>query len=149
MEAEDVLQTAYLKVVSGKARFEGRSSLKTWLFGVIRRTAQEASRRRQTREHHALRLVREEVGTPVADGPEHRLATEESRRNLLRIMEALSDRQREILHLVFYQDMTIEGAARVMEISVGSARTHYERAKGRLRALLEEDKGSERSATGS
>ena len=44
-EAEDVLQTTYLKIITGKARFGGRSSFKTWVFGVIRRTAQEASRR--------------------------------------------------------------------------------------------------------
>jgi RNA polymerase sigma-70 factor (ECF subfamily) len=148
MEAEDVLQTAYLKVVSGKARFEGRSSLKTWLFGVIRRTAQEASRRQQTREKHTLRLVSQEAETPVADGPEHRLAREELRVDLLRIMENLSERQQEILHLVFYQEMTIEEAAGVMKISLGSARTHYERGKGRLRALLKEETGGERAATG-
>src|SRR5260370_10621402 len=38
-EAENVLQLVYLKVLSGKAVFDGRSSFKTWLFAVIRKTA--------------------------------------------------------------------------------------------------------------
>ena len=147
MEAEDVLQSAYLKVVSGKARFGGRSSFKTWLFGVIRRTAQESSRRTHTRERHALRLVMEEVETRASRDPAERLAQEESEKELRQVMEKLSERQREVLHLVFYQDLTIEEAAGVMEVSLGSARTHYERAKGRLRALLQEDADREQSAS--
>src|SRR5215470_16337014 len=38
-EAEEVLQTVYLKILEGKARYRGESSLKTWLFAVIRKTA--------------------------------------------------------------------------------------------------------------
>jgi DNA-directed RNA polymerase specialized sigma24 family protein len=51
------------------------------------------------------------------------------------------------LHLVFYQDMSIADAAEVMEISVGSARTHYERGKARMRVILEERR-NERPASG-
>jgi DNA-directed RNA polymerase specialized sigma24 family protein len=54
-------------------------------------------------------------------------------------LQRLSARQREVLHLVFYQEMTIAEAALVMEVSVGSARTHYERGKARLRTLLKEE----------
>ena len=38
-EAEEVLQTVYLKILEGKARYRGEASFKTWLFAVIRKTA--------------------------------------------------------------------------------------------------------------
>jgi RNA polymerase sigma factor (sigma-70 family) len=44
-DAEEVLQTVYLSVLDGHARFDARSSFRTWIFGVIRRTA--ASERRK------------------------------------------------------------------------------------------------------
>ena len=48
--AEDVLQNAYVKVAQERARHDGRSSFKTWWFGVIRFTAHEEFRRLRYRE---------------------------------------------------------------------------------------------------
>jgi RNA polymerase sigma-70 factor (ECF subfamily) len=42
-----------------------------------------------------------------------------------------------VLHLVFYQDLTIQEAAQIMGVGIGSARQHYERGKARLRSLLQ------------
>ena len=44
-EAAEVVQTAFLKVLEGRARFGGRSDFKTWIFGVIRNTAASLRRR--------------------------------------------------------------------------------------------------------
>ena len=137
-EAEDVLQTTYLKIITGKARFEGRSSLKTWVFGVIRRTAQEALRRTRSERKRVIRLVTDDMEDPSTVTPDRELARDEAARTLVGALEKLSDRQRHTLHLVFYQDLTISEAAEVMGISLGSARTHYERGKERLRTLLKE-----------
>jgi RNA polymerase sigma-70 factor (ECF subfamily) len=61
----------------------------------------------------------------------------ETSRELITAVDTLPTRQREVLYLVFYQDLSIAAAAEVMGVSVGSARTHYERGKARLRELLE------------
>ena len=147
-EAEDVLQMAYLRVVSGKARFGGRSTFRTWLFGVIRRTALEHGRRDRARRERTLRLVPTDIRDPGAPDPIRRMEEAHRARTLLAALEKLSDRQREVLHLVFYQELSIAEAAEVMGVSLGSARTHYERGKSRLRTLLQ-DSGHDESVTGS
>ncbi len=134
-EAEDVLQTTYLKILDGRATFEGRSTVRTWLFGVIRKTAAEHRRRRFAR---TLRLTREPAAEPVTADLEDDQVSLERARALRGAVAKLSRRQREVLHLVFYEDVTVEEAAGVMNVSVGSARVHYHRGKQRLRELLEE-----------
>lgn len=131
-EAEDVLHEAYMKVLDGRARFEGRSSFKTWLLGVIRHTAREHVR------HGWLRVIRlerwwndSEPQRAVMESPNDDRVT-----TLHRAMAKLSKRQQEVLHLVFYQELTIHEAAGVLSMPIGTARTHYERGKSRLRQLL-------------
>ena len=134
-EAEDVLQASYLKILDGRAKFDERSSVKTWIFGVIRRTSAEERRRAFLR----LRLG-ERQAAPVPPSLEQPGvdAIDDARRSaeLLLALASLAPRQREVLQLVFYHDMTIEDAASVMRVSVGTARTHYERGKARLRIRL-------------
>ena len=134
--AGDVLQAAYVQVLSGAARFGGRSSFRTWLFGVIRRTALTERRRAGRWTDGGLpQAVLSELSDP-GPGPEQQLEESARREELLGALATLSDRQREVVTLVFYHEMTIEEAAGVMEISVGSARTHYARAKTLLLARL-------------
>jgi RNA polymerase sigma-70 factor (ECF subfamily) len=137
--AEDVLQTSYLRVLAGQARFGGRSAFRTWLFGVIRRVSQEYGRSRRSRDARAVALDAVPAHWLGLEEPalEHLDRAETSRR-LLEALQRLPERQREVLHLVFYQEMTIAEAARAMGVSLGSARTHYERGKRRMRGLLME-----------
>jgi len=153
-DAEDVLQTTYLKVMSGRARFGGRSSFRTWLFGVIRQTAREDRRRERSHVARAERLAADPLAGEVAASsvarPDHEVERAERASALVAALGQLPERQREVLHLVFYQDLTIREAAHVMEVSLGSARVHYERGKARLREILsvtrpgEGDRGDER-----
>lgn len=132
VEAEDVLHRAYVKVLDGEAKFEGKSSFKTWLFGVIRRTAWEQARQSWLRR---LRLERWWHTSSHNDAQD--VTDDERIPRLRKTLAQLSKRQQEVLHLVFYQDLTIQEAAEVLAMPVGTARTHYERGKERLRRLLE------------
>ena len=131
-EAEEVLQMSYLKIMEGKARFDGRSSFKTWLFAVIRYTALERFRWQRVRQ-----MLFVETWSPPR--PDQILERSERTRQLMRALLTISTRQREVLELVFYHDMTIEEASQTLGISLGSARTHYQRGKQRLLTILNEE----------
>jgi RNA polymerase sigma factor (sigma-70 family) len=136
-EAEEVLQASYLKVLEGRARFDGRSSFKTFLFGVIRRTAAEQRRRRAL---HGLWIARWGHAAEGEDpSPPH--APDDRLRRLDAALAVLPRRQREVIELRLQHGMTLEAAASTLAISTGSARVHYARAKERLRKLLGEPEG--------
>jgi RNA polymerase sigma-70 factor, ECF subfamily len=141
-DAEEVLQTVYVKVLAGRAHFSGKAEFRTWLFGVVRHTAAEQRRRRWLR--HALLLkwfgARAE---PARCDPEDSLSSDHRGHELRQALDQLPHRQREVLHLVFYQEMTVEEAARAMNVSLGTARTHFERGKSRLRRLLTQEEKHE------
>lgn len=129
--AQDVLHDAYVQILRNHAAaFDGRSSFKTWVFGVIRVTAMATRRRR---------LLRDFLFEPIGPAAE-RIAAAEANPSapprLLAAMRALPRRQSEIVALVFAHDLTLEEAASVMNISVGAARQHHARAKQKLRAAL-------------
>ena len=135
-EAEDVLQSAYLKVLSGSARFRGASNFKTWLLAVIRNTAADLGRR-ATRGAVRLREYEAPMETAVnGEVPGAELERREMHTELASGLAALPLRQQEVLRLTFYHSLSVSQAAAVMGISVGTARTHYERAKQRLRVSL-------------
>jgi RNA polymerase sigma factor (sigma-70 family) len=139
-DAEDVVQDVYLGVLDNGLRFNGQSSLRTWLFGVIRHKARARLRRDRLRAllgvTHAARI---DAPAP-APAPDDHAMTTERRETMRRAIGELATRQREVLLLVFYHDLTIEEAARIMDVSLGSARVHYQRGKKRLARLLSEER---------
>lgn len=132
-DAEEVLQSVYLSVLEGRARFDGRSAFKTWLFSVVRHTAARARRRRWLESRAPWAAL---LGSSPQPGPLDTLTSEERGARIRRALGELPARQREVLDLVFFHEMTVEQAAEVMGVSLGTARTHYHRGKLGLLALL-------------
>jgi RNA polymerase sigma factor (sigma-70 family) len=85
-----------------------------------------------------------DAATTALDG----LCAQEEIRRIERLLAGLSARQRDVLRLVFCHDLTIQEAAQVMGVSLGSARVHYERGKERLRKALDKHDLGERSGSG-
>jgi RNA polymerase sigma factor (sigma-70 family) len=134
--AEDVLQIAYVKMLSGAASPSGGSSVRTWAFGVIRLTALEEQRRRRRADGRFDNGSGYMEAADPAPGPDVLTERAERASVLTAALATISDRQREALQLVFYHGMTIEEAAHVMRVSLGSARTHYKRGKAALAVAI-------------
>jgi RNA polymerase sigma-70 factor (ECF subfamily) len=139
-EAKDVLQLAYLKILQGRAKYNGQSSFKTWLFSVIRFTAADERRRNWLRFLGLKRYAAKNLNDSTCAGHGDSLEQGDISKIFKISFALLPKRQKEVLHLVFYQDLTIQEASNVMGISMGSARTHYERGKGALRKSLTSSK---------
>ncbi len=128
--AEEVLQTAYVRALKSRKSFQGRSKFRSWLFAIIRNTAIDLQRGPWWR-----RLFQNET-VPEISVAESNEDSEDEIARIRQTMGNLPGRQREVVHLVFYEDLTLREAADVMGISIGSARQHYARAKQTLKLTL-------------
>jgi len=127
--AEDLMQQAYVELLSGSARFDNKSTLKTFVFSVVQNLARSRFRRISSR----LRLVKQYTQESVTDAVEPA-----ANDGLWRAVRALPARQRDIIELVFCRELTVEQAAAVMGVSTGTGRVHYDRAKKALRSRLQD-----------
>lgn len=130
--AEDLMQQTYVELLSGNARFDKQSSLKTFVFSVVQNLARSRYRKLATR----LRLIRTYEQDAAGDQVTGEATTDDS--GVWRTVKALPARQRDIIELVFCRDLTVEEASAVMGVSVGTGRQHYARAKNALRDRLQE-----------
>jgi RNA polymerase sigma-70 factor (ECF subfamily) len=127
--AEDLMQQAYVELLSGSARFDNKSTLKTFVFSVVQNLARSRFRRLSSR----LRIVKQYRQETVNDAAQ---LAEPVDNGVWRAVRALPARQRDIIELVFCRELTIEQAAAVMGVSTGTGRVHYDRAKKALRSRL-------------
>ena len=140
-DAEEVLQTVYLKILQGKARYRGEASLQTWLFAVIRKTAISEHRKQLLPTLTSIGSAPKPDQDSLNSQPAVEFERSEMQRRFQQALKCLPARQRETLHLVFYQGLSLREAADVMGVSIGSARRHYERGKKRLREALDQKEG--------
>ena len=131
--AEDLVQQAYVELLTGKARFDGQSSLTTFVFAVV----QNLSRNRYRRLAARMRLLGK--AAPEAGADVAQLEEPAEHNELWKAVQELPARQRDIVELVFCRDMTIEEASAVMGVTTGTGRVHYDRAKKTLKGRLAND----------
>jgi RNA polymerase sigma-70 factor, ECF subfamily len=160
--AEEVVQDTWLAVLGGLDRFEGRSSLKTWLFRIlVNRAKTQALQERRVVPFSALEPgAAGEEGPAVppdrfrppgdrwpghwssapgswAGQPEERLLAAESMALVRDTMEALPPLQRAVITLRDVQGWTAEEVCGVLQLSQANQRVLLHRARSRVRTRLE------------
>jgi RNA polymerase sigma-70 factor (ECF subfamily) len=158
--AEEVVQEAWLGVLKGVDRFEGRSSLKTWLFRIVANTAKT----RGVREARSLPFsslgddTHEATVSPErflgagerfpghwaippaswAGIPEERLLAAETMGVIRRTIERLPPAQRAVLTLRDIEGFSSDEVCNALELTETNGRVLLHRARAKVREALEE-----------
>jgi RNA polymerase sigma-70 factor (ECF subfamily) len=159
--AEEVVQETWLAVLNGIDRFEGRSSLKTWITSILLNTARtRGERERRVLPFSLLRRDpegRDEPAVPPGrfqgrrgeqpgawarppvdwGSPEERLSTDAARRVLLEAIADLPERQREVIALRDISGWSSEEVRNALDLSETNQRVLLHRARSKVRAALE------------
>jgi RNA polymerase sigma-70 factor, ECF subfamily len=147
--AEEVVQETWLAVLTGIDRFEGRSSLKTWLFRIVTNRAKtRGEREARTIPFSALgepepavgpdRFDHGEWASPPAEWPEERLLAEETQRVIDEAIERLPAAQRAVITLRDIQGWSAEEVRNALELTETNQRVLLHRGRSRVRRALEE-----------
>jgi RNA polymerase sigma-70 factor (ECF subfamily) len=145
--AEEVVQDTWLGVVRGIERFEGRSSVKTWLFRILVFRARTAG----SREHRNVPLddadpLQDRFETsgawcappaPWPDAVDDRLTAEDLAARVHRHLAELPEAQRRVLVLRDVEGLEADDVCEVLGLSAGNQRVLLHRARTKLRAVLE------------
>ncbi len=143
-DAEDIMLDAYATIASRTAKFSRKSSFKTWLFGIARNLACNSLRKRR----FFFLPLNEEVDTAESDSglPEVELLKEERNKILYESMKAISPEYRQVLHLMYFENMEVDEIAEVMGKSKKQVYNLSTRGRQALKEKMEEA-GYEHSGT--
>jgi RNA polymerase sigma-70 factor (ECF subfamily) len=150
--AEDVVQDAWIGVLRGIDRFEGRSSLKTWLFRIVANTAKT----RGVREARSIPFA--SLGDDSEGGvdpdrflgsgerfpghwavpPEGRVLAAEAMGVIERAIDTLPPAQRAVITLRDIQGLSSEEVRNALDLTETNQRVLLHRARSKVRSALEE-----------
>ncbi|HEY4300473.1 MAG TPA: sigma-70 family RNA polymerase sigma factor [Candidatus Didemnitutus sp.] len=128
-QADDLAQETFLRAYRGLARFERRASFSTWLLGIAHnlwRNDRRKPRAISLEAEHLDTLEPEPSPAPAAD----------FRADLEKALLALSPEERTVVHLCHQQGFTHDEAAAILQIPLGTVKTHLHRGRDSLRRHL-------------
>ena len=141
--ADDLAQETYLRAFAALHRFEGRSSLRTWLLAIARRVCADALR---TRRRRPFSLVRDDADLEALAGGDGADRVGEGA-VVTDLLDRLDADRREAFVLTQLLGLSYAEAAEVVACPVGTIRSRVARARGDLIDALADDTRAE-EATG-
>lgn len=142
--ADDVAQDVFVTFVEKAHTFDGRSRVRTWLFGILYKKIQEA-RRRVRRDEQMVEIdkimeTRFEANGSWVRPPaaaDERLHTEDLRRQMEACLEELADRHRAAFLLREVEQLSTDEICKILDVNVNHLGVMLYRARNRLRECLE------------
>ena len=134
--AEDLCEDTFFRLMVKKPRFDGKSSFKTWLYQAARNLACD-----KLRNDNRLRRVSLESAEQEADKAslEDMIIKDERQKVMLSQLQKLSDGERELIWLTYYEGLSAKETARLTGKTVTGVNKALSRAREKLRYLMEKE----------
>jgi RNA polymerase sigma-70 factor (ECF subfamily) len=131
--AEDILAEVFLDVWRQAGKFEGRSSVSTWLLSIARFKALSFVRQRRDAPYD------EEAAAEIADeadDPEIEIAKRDKSAALRQCLQKLTVEHREIIDLIYYHEKSVEEVAQITGVPAATVKTRLFYARQKLSEIL-------------
>lgn len=138
-DALDVVQEAFVKVFQAASRWDGSADAGPWLSRVTVNLAIDRWRRNKRRGQTFSPLAEGdhlEVLAAHGPAPDRGVAAREASDRMARALETLPERQRAVVVLRHYQELSLEEIATTLGMSLGTVKSSLHRALNRMRASL-------------
>lgn len=133
--AEDLANDVFLDIWDQAARFEGRSKATSWMLGIARfKALSEIRKRRKTVDPDSALGEMEDEG----DTPEIAAQKKDKGAVLMECVKRLSQEQRTVVDLVYYQEQSIKEAAEVLQVPENTIKTRMFHARKKLSEMMSE-----------
>ena len=131
-ESSDILHDVFMEVWKSAGRFEGRSKVQTWIFGIAYRKVIDLHRKR------GRVYLTDEVPETIDDSADTEacIASGQEAVHVRHCLETLKDDHRSAISLAFYEDMTYAEIAEVAGVPEGTIKTRIYHAKKLLLRCL-------------
>lgn len=132
-QSSDILHEVFLEVWKNAGRFEGRSTAKSWMFGIAYRKVMDVFRKTSKVD------LRDEMPEQEDDAPagEACLLASEEADHVRHCLNELKPQQRGAVEMAFFEDMSYREIAEAMEVPEGTVKTRVFHAKQLLMRCLQ------------
>lgn len=127
---DDAVQDVFVVVHRQLATFEGRSSLRSWLFGIVRWVVKDHRRRARRKEQGHEELPAGGLPDPEAATPAEAMARAQAVETLYALLGALADDKREVLVMAELEQMSAPEIAGALGINVNTVYSRLRAARG-------------------
>ncbi|AXA36301.1 MAG: sigma-70 family RNA polymerase sigma factor [Candidatus Hydrogenedentota bacterium] len=153
-DALDITQEVFLRAYRALRSYRGKARFSTWLHRIALNTTMDYLRResrqwrRRVTEPHDPQQAQDAAYNPLEQGQVGAeqatgLRRKERQRRVLEAIHQLSARQKQVILLRYYHDLTLPEIAKIMKCTEGAVKRHLFRAQIRLRLLLKDVEGDE------
>lgn len=133
--AEDIFQNVFIKVNQKLSTFEGNSSIKTWIIRITINASKDYLK--SSWNKRVVPMMEYQEDSIISETDYEEVETKDQRELIRQAVLSLPDKYKDIVLCVYFQDMTLTEASKVLNISEGTAKSRLSRGRQRLKNLLE------------